>query len=156
MRMAGEKSGKEALPVRQLKIITETLQRNTKGAGDLIDVTSSLHELLRKSGLNEGSMIVFVIGSTASITTFEYEGGLIQDMRELYERIAPSGRRYKHDDTWNDDNGFSHVRAALQGPSVTVPFSGSKLLLGTWQQVVLAEFDIRARDRKIVIQLMGQ
>ena len=101
-------------------------------------------------------MTVFVIGSTTGMTTFEYEPGLIKDMRELYERIAPSNRHYAHNETWNDDNGFSHVRAALQGPSLTIPFKESKLLLGTWQQVVLAEFDIRPRERKVVVQMIGK
>ncbi len=137
------------------QVITEYLRKTTSGAGDLIDLTDELHQVLDRSGLQEGNVTVFVVGSTAAITSFEYEGGLIQDMRELYERIAPSGKHYKHDDTWNDNNGFSHVRAALQGPSLTIPFNEGKLLLGTWQQVVLAEFDIRRRDREIVLQLIG-
>jgi len=144
------------MKVNEMRVVTDSLEKSTKGAGDLLDLTGDLHEKLKTSGFTEGLMTVFVVGSTAGITTFEYESGLIQDMRALYERIAPSDRRYKHDDTWNDDNGFSHVRAALQGPSLTIPISGGRLLLGTWQQVVLAEYDNRPRRRKIVIQFMGQ
>ena len=140
---------------KEVQIITDSLQINTQGAGDLLDLTQDLAALLKKSKLSEGTMTVFVGGSTAGITTFEFEGGLIKDMKEFYEKIAPSNRRYHHDDTWHDDNGFSHVRAALQGPSLTVPFSQGRLLLGTWQQVVLAEFDNRPRDRKLTVQFTG-
>ena len=140
----------------QIEIITKAIHRKTKGAGDLLDITGELHDLLAESQLREGTLTVFVVGSTAGITTFEYESGLIQDMRELYEKIAPSNRSYAHDLTWNDGNGFSHVRAALQGPSLTVPFTQGQLVLGTWQQVVLAEFDNRPRSRHVVVQLMGK
>jgi secondary thiamine-phosphate synthase enzyme len=143
------------MKAKEIKILTETLSHSTKGAGDLIDLTAEIQEKLEASGLAEGSVTVFVIGSTAGITTFEYENGLIADMRETYEKLAPSNRSYHHDNTWGDNNGFSHVRAALQGPSLTVPFSGGKLCLGTWQQIVLAEFDHRPRQRKIVVQLTG-
>ena len=143
------------MKTKELRIITGQIEEKTKGAGDLIDLTPRLHEKLGESGLTEGALTVFVVGSTAGIVTFEYESGLIQDMKELYERIAPSNRRYKHDDTWNDDNGFSHIRAAVQGPSLTIPFKDNRLLLGTWQQVVLAEFDIRSRKRQVVLQFIG-
>lgn len=139
----------------EIQILTGELRHQTKGAGDLIDLTAELHDHLARSGLSEGNLTVFVIGSTAGITTFEFEPGLIQDMREVYEKLAPSDRRYHHDDTWQDDNGFSHVRAALQGPSLTVPFTKGKLILGTWQQVVLAEYDNRPRSRTVVVQLTG-
>lgn len=138
-----------------MKIVTEKLHHKTKGAPDLIDLTGELEAILKNSGLKEGMMTVFVIGSTAGITTFEYEPGLVKDMAELYERIAPSNRGYAHDDTWHDDNGFSHIRAAVQGPSVSVPFKSGKLFLGTWQQVVLADFDNRPRSREVVVQLIG-
>lgn len=139
-----------------MQITTQSIHKKTKGAGDLLDLTDKLHALLGQSGLVEGSMTVFVIGSTAGITTFEFESGLIQDMREVYEKLAPSNRPYAHDKTWDDDNGFSHVRAALQGPSLVIPFVKGKLILGTWQQVVLAEFDNRPRSREVVVQLMGK
>ncbi len=138
-----------------MNIITEFITKKTKGAGDFINITGEVEELLLRSGLNEGIVTVFIIGSTASITTFEFEPGLEKDMKDFYEKIAPSNKHYSHDDTWGDANGFSHVRAALQGPSITVPFKDKKLFLGTWQQVVLAEFDNRPRDRKIIVQFMG-
>ncbi len=139
-----------------MEIITQILKHKTKGAGDLIDITSDLQEALQQSFLSEGLMNVFVVGSTAAITSFEYESGMISDMRDLYERIAPSEKHYLHNETWNDANGFSHVRAALQGSGMIVPFNDGKLLLGTWQQVVLAEFDTRVRDRKIVLTFLGK
>jgi secondary thiamine-phosphate synthase enzyme len=97
-----------------------------------------------------------VVGSTAAITTFEYESGLIQDVSDLYDKLVPQNKHYHHDDTWGDANGFSHLRASLQGPSLTVPFENGELLLGTWQQIVLAEFDNRARERKIIVQITGE
>jgi secondary thiamine-phosphate synthase enzyme len=139
-----------------MKVITEYLELSTKGDGTLVNITDQIRERLDKTKMKEGNLTVFVIGSTAAITTFEYEPGLIKDIRDLYQRIAPAEGRCAHDDTWGDANGFSHLRAALQGPSVTVPFADSKLLLGTWQQVVLAEFDNRPRKRKVVLQFMGK
>jgi secondary thiamine-phosphate synthase enzyme len=139
-----------------MKIINETIRLNTRGSPDLINITEKISDLLKSCGLKQGNLTVFVIGSTAAITTFEYEPGLIQDMQDLYEKIIPSDRHYSHDDTWGDANGYSHVRAALQGPSLTIPFEDGKVLLGTWQQVVLAEFDNRPRQRQIVVQIMGE
>ncbi|MBE9480068.1 MAG: YjbQ family protein [Bacteroidetes bacterium] len=139
-----------------MKIINERIRLNTKGAGDLINITDKIAQLIASSKLKNGNVTVFNIGSTAAITTFEFEPGLIKDVQELYEKIVPSNRHYHHDDTWSDANGFSHLRAALQGPSLTIPFEDTKLLLGTWQQVVLAEFDNRPRQRNIVIQIIGE
>jgi len=139
-----------------MKIINETIRLSTKGYPDLINITEKISAILKRSGLKNGSLTVFVIGSTAAITTFEYEPGLIKDIQELYEKIAPSNKHYHHDDTWGDANGFSHLRASLQGPSLTIPFEESKLMLGTWQQVVLAEFDNRPRARKVVVQIIGE
>ncbi|MDD4941532.1 MAG: secondary thiamine-phosphate synthase enzyme YjbQ [Candidatus Omnitrophica bacterium] len=139
-----------------MRVITEEIDLKTKGAGDLVDITASIKEKLDDSGLREGNVTVFVVGSTAAITSFEYEPGLIKDMTALYEKLAPEGKPYAHDQTWGDANGFSHVRAALQGPSLVVPFADGKLLLGTWQQVVLAEFDHRPRQRKVIFQFIGE
>jgi len=139
-----------------MKVINKTLEIATKGAGDLINITSDISQSLAKSGLKKGSLTVFVTGSTAGITSFEYEPGMIKDMKDLYEKLAPSSTHYSHDETWGDANGFSHLRADLQGPSLTVPFDGGRLLLGTWQQVVLAEFDNRPRQRRVTVQLMGE
>ena len=99
---------------------------------------------------------VFISGSTAAVTTIEYEPGLVKDLPEIFEKIAPAGKRYHHDDTWHDGNGYAHVRAALLGPSLTIPFSDGKLHLGTWQQVVLIDFDNRPRKREVVVQITGE
>lgn len=139
-----------------MKIINEKLKINTKGNPELINITSHLQKLLSQSNFKIGSVTVFVVGSTAAITTFEYEPGMIKDMQELYERLIPKNRHYAHDETWNDANGFSHLRAALQGPSLTIPFEDGRLMLGTWQQVVLAEFDNQPRHRQIVVQIIGE
>jgi secondary thiamine-phosphate synthase enzyme len=139
-----------------MKIITETVNLETKGAPDLIDITDKVAEALASSKLKAGAATVFVVGSTAAIATFEYEPGLVCDVKELYEKLIPRKQRYHHDDTWGDANGFSHLRAMLQGPSLTIPFEQGKLHLGTWQQVVLAEFDNRPRQRKVIIQLIGE
>ncbi len=139
-----------------MKIINKRIRLNTKGAGDLVNITDKIAQLLQSSKLENGNVTVFNIGSTAAITTFEFEPGLIEDVQEMYEKIVPSNRHYHHDDTWGDANGFSHLRAALQSPSLTIPFEDTKLLLGTWQQVILAEFDNRPRQRNIVIQIIGE
>ena len=139
-----------------MKIINKKIMLDTKGPGDLINITEEISNILASSGLRNGNLTVFVTGSTAAITTFEYEPGLIKDMKDFYEKLIPSGKHYHHDDTWGDANGFSHVRAALQGPSIIIPFEDGRFLLGTWQQVVLAEFDNRPRHRQIDIQIMGE
>jgi len=139
-----------------MRIVTEQLNLNTKGNPDLLDITEDLSRMLESSKIRNGNMTVFVVGSTAGITTFEYEPGLIKDMTELYEKIIPSNKHYHHDDTWQDNNGFSHLRAAFTGASLTLPFENGKLLLGTWQQVVLAEFDHRPRKRRIIVQIIGE
>ena len=139
-----------------MKIVNEHREFQTKGSGDLIDITKELADTLKRSGLTTGNMTVFVQGSTAGITTFEYEPGLIGDIKEFYEKIVPSNRSYHHDETWGDANGFSHLRAAMTGQSFVAPFEAGRLLLGTWQQVVLAEFDNRPRKRLVVVQMIGE
>ena len=139
-----------------MKVITREISLKTKGNPDLINITEGISEILGSTGLKEGSMTLFVVGSTAAITSFEYEPGLIKDVQELFDKLIPSGKQYKHDATWGDNNGFSHLRASLQGPSLTIPFKEGKLLLGTWQQVVLAEFDNRPRQRQVIIQVIGE
>ena len=139
----------------KMEIITKQLNFKTKGAGDLVNITDNIQDVLEQSGLKQGSVTVFLVGSTAAITTFEYESGLISDIKELYERLIPQNKSYAHDRTWGDANGFSHLRAALQGPSLVIPFNSSNLILGTWQQIVLAEFDTRPRQRKIILQFIG-
>ena len=139
-----------------MRLISKQLNVKTKGAGDLIDLSAQVQDALKESGLKSGTVTVFVVGSTAAITTFEYESGLISDIKELYEKLVPSGRSYAHDETWGDANGFAHLRSALQGPSLAIPFIAGRLALGTWQQVVLAEFDNRPRQRKIILQFIGE
>jgi secondary thiamine-phosphate synthase enzyme len=139
-----------------MTVLTERIQRKTRGNGDLQDITRDVVELVRRSHVRNGNVTLFVIGSTAALTTFEYEPGLIKDLQEFYDRLAPINKPYHHDATWGDANGFSHVRASFTGPSLVVPFEEGRLFLGTWQQVVLAEFDNRPRDRTVVVQIIGE
>lgn len=139
-----------------MKIVNETVTVSTRGFNDIKDLTEIINEKLKSSGLKCGQLTVFVQGSTAGVTTIEYEPGLVRDFSELMEKIVPSGRSYHHDERWGDANGFSHLRASLIGPSLVIPFSEGKLRLGVWQQVVLVDFDNRARNRQIVLQLMGE
>jgi len=138
-----------------MQIKTEFLEVATQGQGDLIDLTKKIQSLLNQNNFTEGQVTAFVTGSTAGISTIEFEPGLKKDMIEIYEKIAPRNQSYHHHETWGDENGSSHVRATIQGPSLTVPFVDRSLLLGTWQQIVLMEFDTRPRDRKIVVQFLG-
>jgi secondary thiamine-phosphate synthase enzyme len=128
----------------------------TRGHCDVKDVTSTVSEALTSSGLQEGHATVFVAGSTAGVTTVEFEPGLVKDLNEFFQKIIPEGPDYHHHDTWGDDNGSSHVRAALLKPSLTIPFVKGKLLLGTWQQVVVIDFDTRPRNRDVIVQLAGE
>ena len=139
-----------------MKVITKKITINTNGEPDLINITGKITASLESSGLKDGGLTVFVVGSTAAITTFEFEPGLIKDMQELYEKIIPKNRHSQHDETWGDANGFSHLRSALQGPSLNIPFEDGKLSLGTWQQIVLAEFDNRPRQRQVIVQMIGE
>ena len=139
-----------------MEIITSSFSVNTKGYTDIIDITDHVQNKLKDAGLQEGSVLIFVSGSTAGITTIEYEPGLLKDYPEFFEKIIPSKQNYHHDDTWHDGNGYAHVRASLQGASFTVPFSAGKLLLGTWQQIILVDFDNRPRSRNIITQFTGQ
>ena len=139
-----------------MKVITREISCKTKGNPDFVNISAEISEILGSTGLKEGSITVFVVGSTAAITSFEYEPGLIQDLQELFDKLIPSSKHYTHDATWGDANGFSHLRASLQGPSLTIPFKAGKLVLGTWQQVVLAEFDNRPRERQVIIQAIGE
>jgi secondary thiamine-phosphate synthase enzyme len=128
----------------------------TAGQGDAHDLTTTVTADVHASGMRAGLATVFVVGSTAAITTIEFEPGAVADFNRLFDELAPRHAEYRHHLRWGDDNGSSHVRAALLGPSLTVPFEGSDLLLGTWQQIMLLEFDTSPRDREIVVQVMGQ
>lgn len=137
-------------------VITESISLSTRGFGDLLDITAEVNDAVRESGLNGGTITVFVAGATAGVTTIEYEPGLVHDFSALWERIVPRDISYQHDNRWGDGNGFSHTRASLLGPSLTVPFADGRLLLGTWQQIVVADFDNRPRQRPVVLQIMGE
>lgn len=139
-----------------MKVITEHFSVSTRGNSELLDITGTVSDLLSKHKLREGNLTVFVSGSTASVTTTEFEPGLRKDIPEALNRLAPEGVRYHHDDTWHDGNGHAHVRASILGPSLTIPFSGGEMLLGTWQQIVLIDFDNRPRERKVIVQLIGE
>ncbi|MBN2369438.1 MAG: YjbQ family protein [Vicinamibacteria bacterium] len=139
-----------------MTIVTDSIHLKTRGDADIIDLTLRIQELLDKHGFREGQALVFVPGSTAGLTTIEYEPGLLEDLPEAFERIAPRSARYAHHEQWQDGNGHSHVRASLLGPSLTVPFKEGRLLLGTWQQIVLVDFDNRSRDRHVVVQMTGE
>ncbi len=134
---------------------TETHEFSTKGQGDACDVTSVVARVVAESGARSGTATAFVVGSTAGMTTVEFESGVVHDIDLVLEGLAPRDGDYRHHLRWHDDNGSSHVRAALIGPSVVVPFNDGKLMLGTWQQIVLLEFDTQPRRRQLVIQVMG-
>ncbi len=154
-----------------MKVITDSVNISTRGNTDIIDVTQQVEDILHKTGLKEGNLSVFVSGSTAGVTSIEYEPGLcstagvtsieyepglLKDLPEAFEKFAPTGVTYHHDATWGDGNGFSHVRAALLGSSFMVPFKDGKLLLGTWQQIVVIDFDNRSRNRNVTVQMIGE
>ncbi|MBL7191553.1 YjbQ family protein [bacterium] len=139
-----------------MPIITDFIPVSTKGFTDIIDITTKVSQLLRKHGLTQGQALIFAGGSTAGITTIEYEPGLLQDLPEAFDKIAPMDKSYHHDRTWHDGNGYAHVRAAMLGCSLIIPFKDGKLMLGTWQQIVLIDFDNRPRQRNIIVQLTGE
>jgi len=128
----------------------------SRGDGDTLDLTGDLARELVASGLADGVAVLFIGGSTAGLTTIEFEPGAVGDLGRLFEEIAPQDREYRHHLAWGDDNGHSHVRAALLGPSLSVPFAGGRLGLGTWQQVILVDFDTRPRRREVQVQFLGE
>lgn len=134
---------------------TSSFSIKTNGNTSITDITEHIRSIMSSSGFSEGNALIFVSGSTAGITTVEYEPGLLKDYPAFFEKIIPSNQRYHHDDTWHDGNGHAHVRASLQGASFTVPFSRRRLLLGTWQQIILIDFDNHPRQREIIVQLSG-
>lgn len=137
-------------------IVTKIIEFRTKGADDILDITEKIQHELQTSGVLNGIVNIFVQGSTGAVATIEYEPGLIKDLPEFYEKIIPRSKKYSHDNTWGDANGYAHLRATLQGASITIPFSKRKLLLGTWQQVVFLEFDNRPRQRSLILQFVGE
>jgi secondary thiamine-phosphate synthase enzyme len=137
-------------------ITTVTHEISTTGQGDTENVTDAVARAITQSQARAGVVTVFVVGSTAGMTTIEFEPGAVHDLNALFEGLAPRNGTYRHHLQWGDDNGSSHVRAALLGPSVTIPFRDAHLLLGTWQQIVVIEFDTRPRRREVIIQIVGE
>ena len=139
-----------------MTVHTYPFQIATKGFGDTHDLTHRARQHLAESGIREGTLTVFTPGSTAGVTTIEYESGCLADLAATFERIAPQDMHYDHNARWGDGNGFSHVRAAMLGPSLSVPCVDGELLLGTWQQIVLVDFDNGGRDRRVIVQVVGE
>lgn len=138
-----------------MEIITTSINIKTKGNTDIIDITDDVQSIINQYNFVEGNALIFVAGSTAGVTTIEYEPGLRKDYPDFFEKIIPENIRYHHDDTWHDGNGYAHIRASLQGASLIVPFNERKLLTGTWQQIIVIDFDNRPRNRNIIVQLIG-
>lgn len=139
-----------------MAIQTRTLSLQTRGSGHILDITGEVARAVRESRLMEGVVTVFVPGSTASVTTMEFEPGLVKDLEGTFERLAPSGDDYAHHETGGDDNGAGHLRASVVGPGLVVPFASGRLALGTWQQIVFIDHDTRPRSRDVVVQVMGE
>lgn len=139
-----------------MSVKTATIQIQTRGDADIHDITERLEEAVSQSGLKAGVVTVFCPSSTSAVTTIEYESGALSDLRRLFDEIIPPNREYAHNARWHDGNGHSHVRAALLGPSLTIPFVESRLTLGTWQQVIYVDFDNKPRRRELILQVMGE
>jgi len=139
-----------------VKVYGERITVSTNGFSDMRDITEQVQEVVMKANVSEGLATVFVVGSTASVSTIEYEPALVEDFRDSLERLVSSKTKTRHGDTWGDDNGFSHIRATFMGPGITLPIAGSELVLGTWQQVVLIDHDNRGRRREVFVQVLGQ
>ena len=137
-------------------IVNRTLEIKTQGNTDIINITPDIERSLSTAGIRQGAVTVFSAHTTCSVTIMEYEPGLIADFKKAWERIVPRDIPYEHDKRWGDGNGYSHVRASMLGFSVTIPFTDSQMVLGTWQQVVLVDFDVRPRERRIILQFSGE
>jgi secondary thiamine-phosphate synthase enzyme len=139
-----------------MTVLTKIIHIQSKGEMDIINITNQASAAIDESNIENGIITVFVSGSTAAVTTIEYEPGLMYDFPEVLSRVAPKDIQYKHDNTWHDGNGHSHVRASLIGPSLTIPIIEGNMSLGTWQQLVLLELDTRARNRNVILQMIGE
>ena len=137
-------------------VVTQYINVGTQGNTDVINITSECRSIIASCGVENGIIAVFNPGSTGGLTTIEYEPNLVKDLKDSLEIIAPSDKVYEHSKTWHDDNGFSHVRSSLMGPYIVVPFTSGELTLGTWQQIVFCDFDSRPRQRRLVVQVMGE
>lgn len=138
-----------------MRIQRASISIQSKGFSDVIDITSEVNAVLEKSEIENGLLTIFISGSTAGVTTIEYEAGVIEDLKAAIERLVPSNLTYRHDQRWGDGNGFSHVRAALMKPDLSVPVAGGELMLGSWQQIVFIDFDNRPRSRDLLVQIIG-
>jgi secondary thiamine-phosphate synthase enzyme len=141
---------------KNMTVVTKDIALQSKGNCDIIDITSQVAENVEESGINSGIVTLFIVGSTAGITTIEYEPNLLSDFKNMWDRVIPQNIPYEHNKTWGDGNGHSHVRASALGASLIIPFVNKRLTLGTWQQIVFVDFDNRPRSRKITIQLLGE
>jgi secondary thiamine-phosphate synthase enzyme len=139
-----------------MTIKTGAISLRTSGNVDTLDITKEVARLVARSDLEAGTVTVFCPSSTSGLTTIEYEPGALADLKRMFEELVPSDREYKHNAAWDDGNGHSHMRASLLGPSLTIPFVGKTLTLGTWQQIVYVDFDIRPRERELVVQMLGE
>ncbi len=139
-----------------MTVETATIQLETRGNADILDITGQVAQSVHASGLKDGTVTIFCPSATSGLTTIEYESGCVSDLRRLFDEIVDPSRHYAHNARWGDGNGHSHVRAALLGPSLTVPFVNGRLMLGTWQQIIYVDFDNRARRRELVAQIIGE
>ncbi len=139
-----------------MAVVTTTFDIQGKGFSDIIDITDQVAKAVMESGMSDGICLAFVAGSTAGITSIEYESGAVDDLKDALERLAPKDAEYRHNLRWQDGNGFSHVRAALTGAGFALPFVSSRLVLGTWQQIVLMDHDNRQRSRQVIVQIVGE
>jgi len=139
-----------------MTVYNDTINLETKGEVDIVNITSYIEKIIDKSKIKNGIICIFVPGSTGTITTIEHEPGLLKDFPRALQKIAPKGEKYDHHETWHDDNGHSHVRASLMGPSITIPLIDKKVVHGTWQQIVFVELDTRNRNRNLIVQIVGE
>lgn len=139
-----------------MPIFTDRIALRTRGHTDIHNITAQAQEVINRYSVSDGQIFLFVPGSTGGLTTLEFEPGLLKDLPEVFEKLAPSNRRYYHDDTWGDGNGHAHIRASLLGPSLAIPFTRGKLMLGTWQQIIFIDFDNKARNRELIAQVIGE
>lgn len=139
-----------------MSVVSMSIELETKGNADILDITQAVAEAVRQSEVLSGTATIFCPSSTSGLTTLEYESGCISDLRRLFDEIIDPGREYAHNARWHDGNGHSHIRAALLGPSLTVPFVDRRLTLGTWQQIIYVDFDNRTRSRQLVVQIIGE
>jgi secondary thiamine-phosphate synthase enzyme len=139
-----------------MPVVTKKIKFQTKGEVDILDITKQVNKVIQETTIKDGIATVFCPGATGAITTIEYEPGLIEDLPNALEKFAPKNAYYKHHELWRDGNGHSHVRASIMGPSLTVPFNDKRLILGTWQQLVFVELDVKPRNRQIIVQIIGE